>query len=133
MSTKESKLNYEDYQYILIAVSLARENDDIKEMPQIDEYLSELYVKVKALYNKEVTRMNREQQDKDQIGRGIRLIYTDDRYTRLTNGDLGTITYISFTPASMSGEQQVSIRWDIESNLALITGKDQFRILDKGE
>ena len=55
MSTKESKLNYEDYQYILIAVSLARGNDDIKEMPQIDEYLSELYVKVKALYNKEVT------------------------------------------------------------------------------
>ena len=77
--------------------------------------------------------MNREQQDKDLIDRGIRLIYTDDRYTRLTNGDLGTITHISFTPASMSVEQQVSIRWDIESNLALITGKDQFRILNKGE
>jgi hypothetical protein len=46
MSTKEIKLNYEDYLYILIAISLARGNDDIKEMPQIDEYLSEFYVKV---------------------------------------------------------------------------------------
>jgi hypothetical protein len=77
--------------------------------------------------------MNREQQDKDLIGRRIRLIYTDDYYTRLTNGEFGTITHISYTPASMCGEQQVSIRWDTESNLALITGKDQFRILDKGE
>lgn len=57
------------------------------------------------------------------IGRRIRLLHTDDPYTKLHFGSLGTIEDITITPW---GDYQVWCRWDEGSRLALIPGKDMF-------
>jgi len=58
-------------------------------------------------------------------GRRIQLIHTDDEYTKLKSGDLGTVQY-SFKNLN---DMVVQIKWDSGSNLGLILGKDTFRIL----
>lgn len=70
------------------------------------------------------------EQDKALIGKRVKLIYTDNPYTHLKRGDMGTITYISYLPDSMGGEQQLSIKWDTGSTLALITGRDQYEVIE---
>ena len=64
------------------------------------------------------------------IGRRIRLIFTDDRYTKLRSGDESTITDVTTLPKEMGGNRQIWIRWDNGSSLAMIEGKDQFEILE---
>ena len=61
------------------------------------------------------------------IGRRIKLIKTDDQYTRLKSGDLGTITDINIDERLYI--MQVGIAWDNKSNLMLIGGKDEFEII----
>jgi Domain of unknown function (DUF4314) len=62
------------------------------------------------------------------IGKRIRLIFTNDPYTRLKTGDMGTITYVSELPSRVGGERQLWVSWDSGSNLAMIEGKDFYEI-----
>jgi hypothetical protein len=62
------------------------------------------------------------------IGKRIKLIHTADIFTKLKPGDMGTITDVSTLPESFGGGEQVWIRWDNKSMLALISGKDSFEI-----
>ena len=64
------------------------------------------------------------------VGRRIRLIFTDDRYTKLRSGDEGTITDVTTLPKEMGGNRQIWAKWDNGSSLAMIEGKDQFEILE---
>lgn len=64
------------------------------------------------------------------IGKRIRLIFTNDPYTRLKTGDMGTITYASELPSRVGGERQLWVSWDSGSNLAMIEGKDFYEILE---
>jgi hypothetical protein len=64
------------------------------------------------------------------IGKRIRLIFTNDPYTRLKTGDMGTITYVSELPSRVGGERQLWVSWDSGSNLAMIEGKDIYEILE---
>ncbi len=61
------------------------------------------------------------------IGRRIKLIHTDDQYTKLKSGDLGTITDINIDEYLYV--IQIGIKWDQGSNLMMIGGKDEFEIL----
>jgi hypothetical protein len=63
---------------------------------------------------------------KNLIGRRVRLLHTDDAYTKLHYGSLGTIQDITDTPW---GEIQVWCKWDEGSRLALIPGKDLFEFV----
>ena len=54
------------------------------------------------------------------IGDRIRLIHTDDRYTKLKLGDLGSITNVTYLPEDYGGQAQIWVRWDAGSILALI-------------
>ena len=61
------------------------------------------------------------------IGRRIRLIHTDDAYTKLHFGSTGTIEDV----ATLSwGGIQVWCKWDEGSNLALIPPTDLFEFVD---
>lgn len=64
------------------------------------------------------------------IGKRIRLIFTNDPYTRLKTGDMGTITYASELPSRVGGERQLWVSWDSGSSLAMIEGKDFYEILE---
>ena len=60
------------------------------------------------------------------IGRRIRLLHTDDPYTKLHFGSVGTIQDITRTPWD---DIQVWCKWDEGSSLALIPGKDMFEFV----
>ena len=64
---------------------------------------------------------------KNLVGRRIRLLHTEDAYTKLHYGSLGTIKDIGVTPW---GDVQVWCKWDEGSRLALIPGKDSFEFTD---
>ena len=61
------------------------------------------------------------------IGRRIRLLHTDDPYTKLHYGSRGTVEDITTTPA---GDIQIWCSWDEGSTLALIPSKDSFEFVD---
>lgn len=61
----------------------------------------------------------------------IQLIKTNDPYTELKPGDLGTVEYVIRNSEAIG--DQVSIQWDNGSNLMLIIGEDQFLIIDDSE
>jgi hypothetical protein len=52
-------------------------------------------------------RGNSFQTDNPMIGKGIRLIFTDDRYTRLKSGDMGTVTDVTKLPKELGGNRQI--------------------------
>lgn len=52
----------------------------------------------------------------------VKLIYMDDPYTKLTEGDLGTVVHVD-------DAGQIHVRWDRGSSLALDTKVDTFEIL----
>jgi hypothetical protein len=60
------------------------------------------------------------------IGDRIRLIHTNDRYTKLKRGDLGSITDVTYLPEDYGGEAQIWVRWAAGSILALIEGQDEW-------
>jgi hypothetical protein len=74
--------------------------------------------------------MTTEKEQDPLIGKRIKLVYTDDPYTRLKSGDMGTITFISELPSQMGGDRQLWVSWDSGSNLAMIEGKDSYEILE---
>ena len=67
--------------------------------------------------------------DKTLGGKRIRLIHTDDKYTKLKEGDEGTIKFMFLN----LDEQVIQVDWDSGSNLGLIVGKDSYEILSDEE
>ncbi len=63
---------------------------------------------------------------KNLVGRRIRLLHTDDVYTKLHYGSLGSINDVTSTPW---GDVQVWVDWDDGSRLALIASKDSFEFV----
>lgn len=59
-------------------------------------------------------------------GKRIRLLYTDDKYTNLKRNDEGIIELIH---KHSDGEHQVWVKWDNGSSLMLLTGKDQYEVV----
>ena len=65
-----------------------------------------------------------------KIGDRVRLIHSDNKFTLLKPGDLGTVWNI--TTFSLMDEQkirQVWIQWDNNIQLALLEGIDRFEIV----
>jgi len=60
-------------------------------------------------------------------GKRIQLINSNDPYTKLKPGDLGTIEYVI---KNTMIEDQISIQWDNGSNLMLLVGLDEYIVLD---
>ena len=63
------------------------------------------------------------------IGKRIKLINTNDPYTSLKPGDLGTVVDISRVDLPPKPFTQIWVEWDNGSNLALIMGEDSFEVL----
>lgn len=59
------------------------------------------------------------------IGARIRLLRTDDPYTKLQPGALGVVTAIT----ESLRKRQIHIQWDTGSSLALIDSVDDFEIV----
>ena len=64
------------------------------------------------------------------IGKRIRLVRTNDPYTKLVAGDLGVITNVR---DDLWGNSIVSVAWDSGSSLSLIEGEDSFTIISERE
>jgi len=58
------------------------------------------------------------------IGKRVRLIHTNDRYTKLKAGDEGIIV-------SVDGMETRHIKWDNGSNLGLIPGVDKWEVIER--
>jgi hypothetical protein len=67
--------------------------------------------------------------EKELVGKRIELIHTDDPYTKLIPGDRGTVTFVSETPFSDT-PIQISVKWDSGSNLMMLWGKDQYKVIE---
>ena len=65
--------------------------------------------------------------DRTLEGRRVKLVHSDDPYTKLKNGDLGTIKYERLD--DIWGDDTVSISWDSGSTLSMIRGRDSFELL----
>ena len=63
------------------------------------------------------------------IGRRVRLIYTDDKYTKLKSGALGTIT--GYTTNDYFGDVTTHVQWDDGSTLSLLSNADVFELLSE--
>ena len=61
---------------------------------------------------------------KDQLkGKRIELISTTDPYTELKPGDLGTVDFVDDMGT-------IHINWDNGSQLGLVPGEDQYKIVE---
>jgi len=60
-------------------------------------------------------------------GRRIKLIRTDDQYTDLKSGDMGTIELVNVSE-NPGMESQIFVEWDNGSNLMLLVGVDHYEI-----
>ena len=58
-----------------------------------------------------------------KIGQKVRLVYTDDSYTELRSGAIGTVFYIDDL-------NTVMVDWEDGSTLGLIPGIDIYEIID---
>jgi len=65
--------------------------------------------------------------DKTLEGRRVRLINTNDPYTKLHCGSLGTVKYEIYD--DLWGDDKLSVDWDDGSKLMLIAGADHWTIL----
>lgn len=64
---------------------------------------------------------------KDNEGKRVELIQTDDPYTKLKPGDRGT--YQFFLKQQYPLQSQHCIKWDNGSTLSLLEGKDSFKFI----
>lgn len=60
------------------------------------------------------------------VGRRVQLVRCTDPYTRLEPGEYGTVGFIDAIGT-------VHVKWDNGTNLGLVPGKDEWRVLDLGE
>ena len=65
--------------------------------------------------------------DKTLEGRRVRLVYTNDQYTLLKPGALGTVKYETYDDLWL--EEKLAVEWDNGSSLRLIAGDDHWEIL----
>lgn len=64
------------------------------------------------------------------VNKRIRLLHTDDQYTELKHGDMGTITDVDKLPDAMGGQRQIWVKWDSVC-LAMSENHDIYGVLDK--
>ncbi|WP_341775881.1 DUF4314 domain-containing protein [Staphylococcus hyicus] len=57
-----------------------------------------------------------------KVGDRVKLIYTEDPYTRLKSGALGTVLKID-------GIKRIHVQWDDGIRLALIPDLDEFEVI----
>ncbi len=64
--------------------------------------------------------------DNRLCGKRIKLIHTDDPYTKLKSGDMGTIkyTFLNFNRVV------INVDWDSGTNSGLLVNKDNYEMLD---
>ena len=65
--------------------------------------------------------------DKTLAGRRVRLNYSNDPYTKLKTGSLGTVRYETYDELWL--EEKLAVDWDDGSKLQLIGGADHWEIL----
>jgi uncharacterized protein DUF4314 len=70
----------------------------------------------------------RARMEKELVGKRIELIHTDDPYTKLVPGDKGIVTLVDEMPFNDT-PIQISVKWDSGSNLMMIWGKDQYKVI----
>jgi len=69
--------------------------------------------------------------DEGLKGKRIRLVFTDDPYTKLRAGDEGTVLR-RFTSTDSQGrviQDVIDVQWDSGSTLSLVVGKDSYEII----
>ena len=64
-----------------------------------------------------------------KVGDRIKLVSTDNPYTRLKPGDSGVVWDITTFELSNQEIKQIWIHWDNGNRLALIEGKDEWEII----
>ncbi|HET7147546.1 MAG TPA: DUF4314 domain-containing protein [Candidatus Nitrosopolaris sp.] len=64
-----------------------------------------------------------------KIGDRIKLVSTDNPYTRLKPGDSGVVWEITTFELSDEETKQIWVHWDNGDSLALIEGKDKWDII----
>ena len=69
--------------------------------------------------------------DRTLNGRRIVFLFSDDEYTKLKQGDRGTIQYERYD--DVFGDESIRVNWDNGSTLSMIRGKDAFTVLREGE
>ena len=69
--------------------------------------------------------------DKTLAGRRVRLVNTNDPFTKLKTGSLGTVKYESYDELWL--EEKLAVDWDDGSRLQLIRGADYWEILPMEE
>jgi hypothetical protein len=61
-------------------------------------------------------------------GKRIKLIHTNDPYTELKSGDMGTIELINRLESEFI-EPQIWVKWDNGSDLMLLEGIDKYEVI----
>ena len=65
------------------------------------------------------------------VGRRIRLVDTEDPYSFLRSGDMGTITDVCDTFEDTDTPIQLWVNWDRQgSKLCLLSGIDHYELID---
>jgi hypothetical protein len=64
-----------------------------------------------------------------KVGDRIKLVSTDNPYTRLKPGDSGVVWDITTFELSNQEIKQIWIHWDNGNRLALIEGKDEWEVI----
>jgi len=79
---------------------------------------------------REMRKMNNKRETK--IGDRIKLLHTEDKFTQLKPGDIGTVWDISIFNIDIEGKpvRAIWITRDSGSKFALIEGKDEFEIME---
>lgn len=67
--------------------------------------------------------MTADWRDHELVGKRVRLVSCTDEYTLLRAGDEGTVSFVDDTGT-------VFVRWDSGSNLGLIPGVDQWKVIE---
>ena len=61
------------------------------------------------------------------VGKTIRLIHTDDPYTKLKPGNLGVIRRV-WVQGAAPYDIMLDVAWTTGSNLSLVVGKDRYEV-----
>jgi hypothetical protein len=64
--------------------------------------------------------------DETYTGRRVRLLYTDEKNTKLKPGDEGIYLFTTINP----GLVEHSIKWDNGDPLVLVDGRDKFEFIE---
>lgn len=63
---------------------------------------------------------------KELVGKRVRFVHSDDQYTNLKKGDLGTVSFVDDFGT-------VHVNWDSGSSLGLLPDFDVFDVIEGGE